>query len=210
MTKRQKCTTGACTKRKKRNFVTSQLRVHNICIRSRKYGTFSSRTFDFEAEFRDMNIGCHKKMFKSSKSQQETYNCLVWHLGNTTWLPNSIISRNQRLHRHQQVSGHSHDTKLCIDFINELTSHGQPAPWDNCGISAVCPSHDFNDQLLWTEHFMCPRWQPSDIQKLAPGMEYKQTICFRTEQCTEITQYCDIHQCLADAGLIKSMFAQTN
>ena len=54
------------------NFVTSQLRVQNIYIRSRKYNTFSSRTLDFEAEFRDMNIGYHEKMFQWSESKQET------------------------------------------------------------------------------------------------------------------------------------------
>ena len=42
---------------KKRNFVTSQPCVHIRCIRSRKYDTFWSSTFDSEGEFRDMKTG---------------------------------------------------------------------------------------------------------------------------------------------------------
>ena len=46
---------------KKRNFVTSQLRVPDIHIRSRKYDKIASRTLDFEAEFRDKTIVYHDK-----------------------------------------------------------------------------------------------------------------------------------------------------
>ena len=48
-------------KEKKRNFVTSQLRVPDIHIRSRKYDKIASRTLDFEAEFRDKTIVYHEK-----------------------------------------------------------------------------------------------------------------------------------------------------
>ena len=116
-----------------------------------------------------------KQMIQISKAPSKTYNCLVWPLGNITCLlkfyhiqKSEIASASPDVWTQpRQENGHR--------FYNEQTSQWQPAQWNKYGIKAQCPSHDYNDQLIWTEQIMWPQWHPSDILKLQPGMAYKQT-----------------------------------